>query len=374
MRVLAVVHPPERSGLHTFWGARWRALLDAGVEVHIVLPSELAGFAPDGIPADFVHHAQFRRPRSQRNFAQNLAYLATIRRDAASILRIAERIDGDLLLSHGPHYLTAALASRIAHLPFAVLIHSSAAPAWSARALCAIKKPTVAGYELPSTTAKYAPLFGTTRSVQIAPVLDPRFSADAIQRTPSSAIRVGFVASFSPRKRVDKYLELVERRQVDGLDFRLIGSVASGHIRWWEANIRPRVDRLIRAGSLQLIDGSKGVAPPVSELDFLVITSDDEGIPNVAMEALSVGACVVSLELEGLSALGDLLPKTASRAIRQVERGDGEVDRLIDELRAENLPSREATSNHVLAATAPSHAVMEIAAVFRASLSCQHSS
>lgn len=365
-RLLAVVHPPERSGLHTFWGARWQALLDAGVEINLVLPDELVGFVPNGVPPHHVRYARLRRPRSQRNLGQNLAYLAYAHQDARTILDIAENAGSHLLVSHGPHYLTVALAARMSGLRYAVFIHSPAAPAWSARALSIIEQPAIVGYELPSTTAKYASLFRDSVSIQLAPVLDPSFYRGATPCAPSSRLRVGLVAAFSPRKRVDKFLDLVESHRATDLDFRLIGSVAGGHINWWESQIQPRVDRLARSGRLKVIDGSKGVADAMRDLDFLVITSDEEGIPNVAMEALSVGACVVSLELEGLAALRASLPEMARGAIRQVKRGDAEVDRIVAELQPENLLLRDTIANHVAEVTNPANAAKDIVTTLRA--------
>ena len=363
IRVLAVVHPPERSGLHTFWSARWAALQSFGIDVTLVLPAELWGFAPRGIPADHVHYATLRRPRSLQHVGANMAYLAKVREDAREILRLAGATDSHILMSHGPHYLTVAVAARISKLPLAVLVHSGAAPSWSAQLLRSIYRPTVVGYELPSAKTRFAPLFRGSPSFQLAPVLDPSFQSDGVRTEQQPCVRVGFVAAFSPRKRVDKFLDLVEHKGSAGFEFQLIGSVAAGHTAWWAQCLQPRVDRLKQSGLLKFVDGATGVSEAFKQLDVLVITSDDEGIPNVAMEALSVGAVVVSLDLEGLAVLCDRLPEGARAAIRQVPRGPGELDRMLARLHEISPLGRSAIAEAGQTATSATGGASDIAAV-----------
>lgn len=363
---LAVVHPTERSGLHTFWSARWAALQDAGIDLNLLLPAELSGYVPSGIPAPNVKYAPMRRPRTLTHIRNNIEYVANLRDEAEAFIKVIGDIQGDVIMSHGPHFLTAAVAARRSDLPLAILLHSAAAPAWSARALCAIRRPAVVAYELPSLIDRFSPLFRNTYSFQLAPVLSGGFEDQRYE--PSVKARVGFVASFSPRKRVDKFLDLVENSDSSAFDFRLIGSVAAGHLRWWREELQPRVDTLTEADRLTLVDGTHGVAAAMQSLDVLVITSDDEGIPNVAMEALSVGATVVSLQLEGLDVLRQRIPPELRSAIRQVQRGPREIPQVREQLAKVGEVPRQEIAKSLRAATAPTLAAHEIATALTAVL------
>ncbi|MFC3776435.1 hypothetical protein [Mycolicibacterium holsaticum] len=336
--------------------------------MNLLLPCELKGFVPKGIPDDHIHYANLSRPRSLKNIGANFKYLANARADARSLLHVAREIDSHLLLSHGPHFLTAAIAARMSGLPLAVFIHSAAAPSWSAHALRLIRRPDVVGYELPSTKNRFAPLFRSSPSFQLAPVLDPGFGPYVGRMAPGSKIRVGFVATFSPRKRVDKFLALVDHPDSVAFDFRLIGSVASDQAGWWAEHLQPRVEFLLKSGRLEWIDGSMGVSDAMGDLDFLIITSDDEGVPNVAMEALSQGCVVISLGLEGLGVLRDRLPTEARDSIRQVRRGKDETDRIIECLIDAGVVQRAAISQATRAATSPARGVEPIAAALESSV------
>ncbi|KQY60565.1 hypothetical protein ASD11_14100 [Aeromicrobium sp. Root495] len=63
---------------------------------------------------------------------------------------------------------------------------------------------------------------------------------------------------------------------------------------------------------LAMIDGSGGAQAHMVEFDYLVVTSDHEGLPNVIMEGLAAGATVVTRHLEGAVMFSELLQPAAA--------------------------------------------------------------
>ena len=212
LALLAVVHPPERSGLHTFWEARWTALRAAGVDVHLVVPDDAVIGEIAGVPPEYLHRLAFSRPRGARHPIENLHHALRLRREADELAGLATTLDARVVVSHGPHFLTAAMAARrhpaLAHC---LLIHSDAAPTIAARLLRAVRPPDLIGYELPSTLDKYAKVGGHARTFMLRPVLAADHSSRPDRRTDrGERLRVGFVAAMSPRKRVDLFAGVAE--------------------------------------------------------------------------------------------------------------------------------------------------------------------
>ncbi|MCG7580086.1 hypothetical protein [Mycolicibacterium sp. OfavD-34-C] len=313
------------------------------------------------------------RPRSLAHIGGNAKYLLHVRRQAEAICNLANRLGCEFLLSHGPHFPTAAAAARQSKLRFAVMIHSGVAPSWTAKMLRLVQRPDVVFWELPSTRERYMPLFSDVLSTQIPAVLDAQFadSNTCPSARSSSLKRVGLVAAFSPRKRIDKFLALAEHPLTRDIEFHLIGFVAREFADWWENDMATRVSRLRRTGRLKIADGTHGVSAEVGLLDGLIITSDDEGVPNVAMEALAVGARVISLELEGVDILRQqLASQNAELAITIVPRGPDEITKLAECL---NQPVLELTREEIAAAarfvTRADYGAQVIAAALRRGMS-----
>ena len=341
---LAVVHPPEASGLHTFWAARWVALRERGVEIHLAVPPEVVSPALRDIPAGCVHELEYGRPRSAVKLAANLRYLARLGRDSRAIAELAAQVGSTTLVSHGPHLVTPAVAARRHHLRHVVLLHSDAAPGWSATLLGAIRRPDQVLAETSAAARKYGNALGARDLDVLLPAVHPRFGAhrDGNGRLPArTALEVdgdrpvlGFVGVFSPRKRPDRVLDLAEALHAAGQPWavRLIGEVAVAHTDWFERNVGDRIRRLrAEQVDIALVPGRDGVSALMPGIDCLVITSANEGVPNVCMEALAVGTPVVALALPGLDGWDERVNAAAGATVLvQVGRGHGETSRLAD--------------------------------------------
>jgi L-malate glycosyltransferase len=108
--------------------------------------------------------------------------------------------------------------------------------------------------------------------------------------------RVGLVGRLVPVKRVDLFLDVVERiaarrREVE---FFIVG----------DGPLRAEIARRVAASGLDqrvhLTGPIQPIAPLMSTLDVLVITSDHEGLPSVLLEALALRVAVVARAVGGI--------------------------------------------------------------------------
>ena len=69
--MVAVVHPPERSGLHSFWRARVSALGARGIAVTLLVPESLPDRDFAALDDMQVRRVNFSRPRALANPVEN---------------------------------------------------------------------------------------------------------------------------------------------------------------------------------------------------------------------------------------------------------------------------------------------------------------
>ena len=346
--VLAVVHPPDKGGLHTFWTARWHDLQRFGVDVHFALPeSMLETRALLGVPDDHISAIPISRMRGIRHFTHNLAHIWNLRSEASEIERLARLVDADVLVSHGTHFVTAALAARAARRKFVLFLHSNAAPRLSGLVLRLIKRPTAIACELSNSASAYPELFAGVPTLLLRPVLQRAYLVGRSEPTSAgkkSALRVldaskkviGFAGTFTPVKRPEKFIAVAERSQFDGSSrrfaFRIVGYALPSHTQWAEVNVIRPVAQLNDAGvDIEIVNGAGGLERMLPSLDVLILPSDTEGIPNVILEALASGTPVCALELVGVRDVQAQLEKRGlGEAITIITRGPNEVADLLD--------------------------------------------
>tara|TARA_B100001146_G_scaffold220992_1_gene230600 strand:+ start:3034 stop:4230 length:1197 start_codon:yes stop_codon:yes gene_type:complete len=336
--VVAVVHPPERSGLHSFWRARVSALGARGIAVTLLVPESLPDRDFAALDDMQVRRVNFSRPRALANPVENARHLARLHSDATLLSRAAAEVGATTIVSHGVHFLTAALAARIdAHLRHVVLIHSDSPPRMLATLMHAVRPPDRAGVELDSGTKRYARLQPREGWFRIAPLLAPTLGAPGPGSrsvgTPHSGNgrrTIVFAAALSPRKRPELFLDMVEMMSGSPahreLAYRVIGVYTDSHSEWARNVVVPRIHELRGRGvDVEFVDGADGARAHIARADVLVITSRSEGIPNVALEAIAERVPVVSVDLEGVRQLQRLAEEHGQSDLVRVVSGHGSV-------------------------------------------------
>lgn len=110
------------------------------------------------------------------------------------------------------------------------------------------------------------------------------------------ARRIGIVGRLVPVKRVDLFLEVA--RQIAAkhpqVEFVIVGD---GPLR---DTLAQRVTELKLDQRVRMTGAVQPIAPLMSTLDVLLITSDHEGLPSVLLEALALGVAVVSRAVGGI--------------------------------------------------------------------------
>jgi glycosyltransferase involved in cell wall biosynthesis len=106
---------------------------------------------------------------------------------------------------------------------------------------------------------------------------------------------IGFVGRFAQIKRPDKFITLVEilYKNSPNLEFRMYG----------DGELRHAIEQDARQKGLpiQFFDFAKSAYGVLSEIDILLITSDNEGTPLTVMEASFVGVPCISTNVGAIS-------------------------------------------------------------------------
>ena len=104
------------------------------------------------------------------------------------------------------------------------------------------------------------------------------------------AYRIGMIGRLSPEKRVDRGLRLVEQLRERGLDVTLdvIG----------DGPLRSELEQ--HAQHARFHGWCDDVRQRLGELDLLLLTSETEGLPNAALEAMATGVPVASTAVGGV--------------------------------------------------------------------------
>jgi glycosyltransferase involved in cell wall biosynthesis len=114
----------------------------------------------------------------------------------------------------------------------------------------------------------------------------------------TAPLRLLAVGRFVPAKRFDRLLEALSRLKLE-LDQKVIGIlVGSGPL---ETELKAKAAALgLGPEDIEFRGAMKDASPVYREADALVITSDYEGTPNVALEAMACGLPVVATRVGGV--------------------------------------------------------------------------
>ncbi len=128
-------------------------------------------------------------------------------------------------------------------------------------------------------------------------------------------VRILFAARLTEQKRPDRLLRVLHRIAECRPDLKFIARIA-GDGPW-----RPRLERLahefgLSSKSVEFLGELEDVRPLYYQSDFLMLTSDWEGTPNVLLEAMACGLPVVATRVGGIPEI-----VSADRGLL-VDRGD----------------------------------------------------
>ena len=105
--------------------------------------------------------------------------------------------------------------------------------------------------------------------------------------------RIGMIGRLSQEKRVDRGLRLAAKLRECGLDITL-DIIGDGPLRGELEASSPSQQQVIFHG------WRDDVREPLSKLDLLLLTSETEGLPNAALEAMAMGVPVASTAVGGV--------------------------------------------------------------------------
>lgn len=108
---------------------------------------------------------------------------------------------------------------------------------------------------------------------------------------------IGLVGFLVEQKRPERAVEVLARTRQSGIDAHLV-IVGSGP---QEAAVRARARSLDVAASTEILGHRDDVAQVLAALDLLLLTSDDEGVPGVLVEAAMAGCPAVTFPLGGVA-------------------------------------------------------------------------
>lgn len=120
--------------------------------------------------------------------------------------------------------------------------------------------------------------------------IEPASSTEACSRPPDGRVRIGWIGRLSEEKRPMWFVNLATALG-DIADFKMVGT--GPQLRRIKRSAR-------RAPTLEVTPYVDDIDDFYRDLDLLVISSETEGIPLVAMEAASRGIPIVSTDVGGL--------------------------------------------------------------------------
>ena len=135
---------------------------------------------------------------------------------------------------------------------------------------------------------------------------------------------VGFVGRNQRVKNVPRFLKIASRlfEQIPGLHIVVIGSGL-------DESVRGRLAPNLPSARTHFLGPRQNVPALLKDMDVLVITSDSEGCPNVALEALGLGVPVVSADVGDV---GRMIAAAQRGAVVRPDDVDGYVEQVLRQL------------------------------------------
>jgi glycosyltransferase involved in cell wall biosynthesis len=153
--------------------------------------------------------------------------------------------------------------------------------------------------------------------LRVTPTGVPSSLLDTPQPGPHAEFRMLFVGNLSGEK--DPLATLAAFAQVAGTREARLRILGSGPL---EGALRTRVDELGLREQVEMTGSVEAVEPHLAWADVLIITSQTEGLPAVALEAAAAAKPVVAYDVGGVSEA--IIDRATGRLV-----GSGDVDGLV---------------------------------------------
>lgn len=114
---------------------------------------------------------------------------------------------------------------------------------------------------------------------------------------PEATPLIGFVGHLVRQKRPERALEVLARLRSEGSDAHL-AVAGTGPLR---TDLEARARRLGLDGAVTFLGGRDDIERVLGGVDLVLLTSEAEGIPGVAIEALMAGCPMVSVPVGGVA-------------------------------------------------------------------------
>lgn len=325
LRVLSVIHFNGTYGGPQNSNARLAPILrERGIHLTVLLPDE-PGTAAATLRASGLDVVQqsLHRPRATLNPLPNLRLVVGFLPEVLRIRRLIMKRRIDVVLVNGAIFPHAALAARFAGIPVVWQILDTRPPMWLRKAAMLFVRNlsdvvmstglTVAA-QYPGARDfgdRLIPFFPPVDTAAFRPDEELRKRARADLGIPDEGVLVGTVANLTPQKGHKHFLAVAARliARDPAVHVRCVGQRVATHAAYAERlKVQAAEMGLAGSGRFSFYDAGTRIAEILPAFDIFLLTSEplSEGIPTSALEAMSCGVPVVSVDVGSIrEAIGD---------------------------------------------------------------------
>ena len=316
-RVLALVNLPTFGGPHNQIIRLAEPLAQHGWDTLAVIPDQ-RGSAYERLTAAGVPLAPVRlhRLRAQRDLRVQVGYLAGLAGDVARLRDLIRRERIDLVQIGGLMNPQVGLAAYLAGVPIVWQILGTTAPMPLRRVLMplVVRLADVLMVTGRKVAAVHPGALGMgARMVSFFPPVAPPFFAPAEPRRaaaraalgiPADALVIGTVGNRNKLKGHDLLVQVAAQLHphYPQLHTVILGGETT-HAAYYEQAVVAVAAQsgLLASGRFHIVDPGQAVAELLPAFDLFLLTSRQEGVPTVILEAMASGLPVVSTDVGAVS-------------------------------------------------------------------------